>query len=261
MTNNTILSHTVFLKCLIKAFYKDDAVIYLDATTGLIYQSSHNCNTFNTIPNWYSSKVENLLDMGYETHFYKSLIPFIKLVRSNNHDIENLKIANSDILFKIFAFQQIRDVANTQAVLEKAGQQCTVSSCKKLQNHLIADESSSTFLSSELKESYIPIIRLNYSDLKFVAINTPIGKKYPDGTVRIFAVSPHLAIVLMPRHLVDSEPSDYVVKKLRDSDKEFVHEINSLLIAHAIVFQPHIVFGKDKRYLSAAWSQVKERLT
>ena len=259
--HKAILSHTIFPENILKSFYDHETIVYLNAQTGQLTKSTNNCERFFAFEGWFSQDCERFLCADYETKFSTFSRSLTKHARGKKHNLPNITPTNISAIFKLFAYQQLRDSGHTLALASKLGLFPSHPFYRSLQNWLIADEFNFSFLSSSLEKIFAPKIWLNYSDLKFVAINTPIKKHYPDGSVILYAASPHLAIALFPKDMfLSSDSASTNIEILDNAKLDFVHEINSLLVAHAITYSPNIVLGQDKEYLFATWNQVKERL-
>lgn len=262
MNNANILSHTIFPESIIKAFCdKNDPVIFLEANEGKVQVSKDTPKTFFAKQGWFTKQNEERLSKDYESNLHNAFYPLIKQIKGKI-TVPIIASSSAALICKTFAYQQLRDPANTAHVLRQAGAINPPDHIQELQNHLIADEHESSFLSNKLEDTFTPVLWLNYSNTKFLAINTPIEKVYPDGTLRFFVLSPHLAIGLRSKESLKSTTPKSLEQVFMTQDScHIVHEINSLLVAHAITYEPHIVLGKDPFYLEEVWGNTKKRLT
>lgn len=261
MNNANILSHTIFPESIIKAFCdKNDPVIFLEANEGKVHVSEDTPKTFFAKQGWFTKQNEERLSKDYESNLYNAFYPLIKRVRGKI-TVPIIASSSAVLIYKTFAYQQLRDPANTVHVLRQAGVINPPGHIQELQNHLIADKHEFSFLISKLKDAFTPVLWLNYRSTKFLAINTPIEKTYPDGTLRFFVLSPHLAIGLRSKESLESTTPKSPEQVFITQDSSYIiREINSLLVAHAITYEPHIVLGEDPIYLEEVWSDTKKRL-
>ncbi len=253
-------SHKYFPEFMIRAFYGKKPVNYLDAKSGQVIQGPRS-NDFNAEIGWYSDENEEILNKEAEQQFQQLSVAINKMAKSSDRDFSQLKM-DPDVVYRFFAYQIIRDPANSKALLDELTTSGGIKSSKKLslqefQNKAIKTEKTANLITETLKESFAIVLEPNFTNTEYIAVNVPVMMKFSDGKVYVLAVARRVAFCLVSRELHDNQKLGLV----RDDGLDCVLQTNERIMAHAIVHKPHEVLGRKSEYLKKLCQETKLKIT
>lgn len=108
-------SHKYFPEFIIRAFYGKKTVAFLNAKTGQI-DTVVKSDSYNTQLGWYTDENEETLNKEAEQKFQQLSYKINKMARNGNRNFSQLSI-DTDLVYKFFAYQIIRDPASSKAIL------------------------------------------------------------------------------------------------------------------------------------------------
>ena len=250
-------SHKYFPEFMIRAFYGKKPIAFLNAKTGRIGTVGRS-NDYNAQLGWYTNKNEEILNEEAEQKFQQLSREINKMARSGDRNFSRLTI-NTDLVYKFFAYQIIRDPASSKAILSELsvrGGIKTQMTLQDFQNEAIKAEKTAHIVADALREAFVVVLEPNFTSTDYVAVNVPVMIKFTDGKLYVLAVAPKVAFCLVSRELNNK----LRLGAVRDDGMDCVIQTNERIMAHAIAHEPHEVLGRNQEYLTNLHREVKAKL-
>lgn len=250
-------SHKYFPEFMIKAFYGKKPIAFLNAKTGRI-DTVNKSGDYNAQLGWYTDKNEEILNEEAEQKFQQLSREINKMARSGNRDFSRLTM-DTDLAYKFFAYQIIRDPANSKVILSELsarGGIKTRMTLQDFQNEAIKTEKTAHIVTDALREAFVVVLEPNFTEMDYVAVNVPVMIKFADDKMYVLAVAPKVAFCLVSRKINNK----LHLGSVRDDGINCVIQTNEHIMAHAIAHEPHEVLGRDPEYLKRLRHEVKVKI-
>lgn len=253
-------NHKYFPEFIIKSFYGKKPVSFLNAKNGKVIQGPYS-KDYNTATGWYSDDNEVAMNKDAEQQFQQISVVINKMARSGKRDFSQLEF-DPEIVYRFFAYQILRDPANSSAILDKLIAQGGIKSKREeislqdFQNCTISMEQTKHIVKEALRELFAIVLEPNYTDIDYIAVNTPVEIRFSDGKMYVLVTAPKLAVCLVARELFDA----LKLGVIRDDGLDCINTTNERIMAHAIVHKPHEVLGRNSQQLKELWSNTKKKI-